>query len=274
MQENTPHSRPNPGTDYPPALALGGSRALVVGGTRGLGAAIVRRLAAAGADVWAVGRSAPPTALPARPLLLDAAASATPALLAGAVAEAGGLDILVHVVGGSSAPAGGHAALTDADWQRELEINLLTAVRIDRALVPALTSAAERAAIVHVGSIQARMPIHDSTLAYAAAKAALRTYSKGLANELAPRGVRVNMVSPGGIENESKSALALRLAQAEGLSAQEGEQKIFDLLGGVPLGRFAAPEEIAEAVGFLVSDAAASIVGTELVVDGGTVKTV
>ncbi|MFJ2551938.1 oxidoreductase [Microbacterium sp. NPDC087591] len=234
MQENTPHSRPDLGTDYPPALALGGSRAL----------------------------------------LLDAADSATPALLAEAVAEAGGLDILVHVVGGSSAPAGGHAALTDADWQRELEINLLTAVRLDRALVPALTSAAERAAIVHVGSIQARMPIHDSTLAYAAAKAALRTYSKGLANELAPRGVRVNMVSPGGIENESKSALALRLAQAEGLSAQEGEQKIFDLLGGVPLGRFAAPEEIAEAVGFLVSDAAASIVGTELVVDGGTVKTV
>jgi len=111
----------------------------------------------------------------------------------------GGAQILVHVAGGSASPAGGFAALTDQHWLDELQLNLLGAVRLDRALVPAMIAAGS-GAIVHVGSIQSRMPLYDGTLGYAAAKAALRAYSKGLANELAPKGIRVNTVSPGFIQ--------------------------------------------------------------------------
>lgn len=112
-------------------------------------------------------------------------------VVAAAVRDEGGLDILVQVAGGSSSPSGGFATMTDTDWDAELTLNLLAAVRIDRALAPMLL-ARGRGVILHVGSIQGRMPLFDGTLGYAAAKAALRTYGKGLANELAPQGVRVN----------------------------------------------------------------------------------
>ena len=97
-------------------------------------------------------------------------------------------------------PSGGFAELTPELWQRTLELNLLGAVRLDRGLIPAMIDAGA-GAIVHITSIQRKMPLHDATLAYAAAKAALTTYSKGLANELAPHGIRVNTVSPGFIQS-------------------------------------------------------------------------
>ena len=258
---------------YPPALALNGRQAVVVGGTSGLGAAVVRRLAAAGARVIAVGRSEPPATDAARLVLADVSDRGAAAVVAAAAREEGGLDILVHVAGGSASPSGGHAAMTDADWDAELALNLLAAVRIDRALSPLLLERG-RGAIVHVGSIQGRMPLYDGTLGYAAAKAALRSYSKGLANELGPQGVRVNTVSPGGIRGPRADGLARRIAQAHGVSDGEGWAMLLDSLGGVPAGRFAAPEEIAEVVGFLVSDAGASVLGADIVVDGGTVPTV
>ena len=162
--------------------------------------------------------------------------------------------------------------MTDADWDAELTLNLLVAVRIDRALVPLLLEHGH-GAVVHVGSIQSRMPLHDGTLGYAAAKAALRAYSKDLANELAPRGVRVNTVSPGGIQSAEANGLAVRIAQAHGVSEEEGMTLLMDSLGGIPDGRFAPADEIADVIGFVVSDAAASVVGADLVVDGGTVRT-
>lgn len=257
---------------YPFALSLAGRRALVVGGTRGLGDAVVRRLADAGARVIAVGRTAPEQTAAARVVLADSSQPEAAGVIAAVVEEEGGVDILVHVAGGSSSPGGGHTTLSDADWDAELALNLLSAVRIDRALTPAMLREG-RGAIVHVGSIQARMPLHDGTLGYAAAKAALRAYSKGLANELAPHGVRVNTVSPGGIDNPSARGLASRIASARGISEEAGVLALMDSLGGIPDGRFAPPSEIAEVIGFLVSDAAASMVGADATVDGGTVKT-
>lgn len=258
---------------YPSPLSLAGRRALVVGGTRGLGDAVVRRLHDAGAQVIAVGRTEPDETVAARVVIADSSRSDSADVIAGAVDEEGGIDILVHVAGGSSAPGGGHAALTDADWDAELSLNLLSAVRIDRALTPTMLRHG-RGAIVHVGSIQARMPLHDGTLGYAAAKAALRAYSKGLANELAPQGIRVNTVSPGGIDSPSARALAQRIAAGRGISEEAGMQTLMDSLGGIPDGRFAPAPEIADVIGFLVSDAAASVVGADIVVDGGTIKTI
>ena len=142
-----------------------------------------------------------------------------------------------------------------------------------RALLPAMVEAGS-GVVVHVTSIQRQMPLHDATLPYASAKGALRTYSKGLANEMAPRGVRVNAVSPGGIQTGAHEGFIDRLAEGNGLTREEAEHGVMDSLGGVPLGRFATTGEIADLVGFIVSDRASSIVGAEYAIDGGTVPTV
>ena len=253
---------------------LDGRRALVTGGSKGSGKAVVERLREMGADVYVTARTMPDGyEHPDRFIEADTSTVEGAKAVADRIAETGGaLDILVHVVGGASTPSGGFAAITDEQWMIELNLNLLGAVRLDRALLPAMIESGS-AVVLHFTSIQRELPQYDASLAYAAAKAALRTYSKGLANELAPLGVRVNTVSPGGIQSESANGLARRIAEARGVGEPEGMKMLMDSLGGIPDGRFAPVDEIAEVIGFVVSDAAASIVGDEIIVDGGTVKT-
>jgi len=256
-------------------LELANRRALVTGGTKGVGAAVVEALHDAGAQVVATARHVPAQA---RDGVRFVAADLSTAEGARAVAdrvlqELGGIDILVNVLGGSSAPGGGYAALDDAEWSKELDQNLMPAVRLDRALLPSMISQ-RSGVIIHVTSIQRVLPLPESTMAYAAAKAALSTYSKALSKEVTPKGIRVVRVSPGWIETEAAVALAQRLAAQAGTDYAGGKQIIMNSLGGIPLGRPAKPREVADLIAFLVSPRATSITGTEYVIDGGTVPTV
>lgn len=255
-------------------LALEGKRVLITSGTKGAGAATVALFRQLGARVLTCARHPPDAPVDALFVTADLATASGCALLAAEVQkQLGGVDIIVHMLGGSSSPAGGFAALSDELWQQELTLNLFPALRLDRLLLPLMLNSG-KGVIIHVSSIQRRMPLPESTTAYAAAKAALSTYSKSLSKEVSPRGVRVLSVAPGWIETEAAVRFAQRLAQQQGVEYAQGKQIIMDSLGGIPLGRPAQPEEVANLIAFLASDRAASITGAEYLIDGGTVPTV
>lgn len=255
-------------------LQLSGRRVLVTGGTRGVGAAVVDRLSGLGARLVATALSSPARPIENVHYVAADLASADGARHAAdaAARHLGGIDVLINVVGGSSAPAGGFAVLDDAGWAKALDLNLMSAVRLDRALLPAMI-AQGAGVILHVTSIQRMLPLPDATIAYAAAKAALSTYSKALSKEVTPHGVRVVRVAPGWIETEASVALVERVAAHAGTDYEGGKQLVMKELGGIPLGRPAKPAEVADLIAFLVSPRAATISGTEYTIDGGTVPT-
>lgn len=256
-----------------PFVTLEGKRALITSGTRGAGAATVRLFEELGARVLTTARTRPPEMPEAQFVAADLTGAEGCAHVAEAVRERlGGVDVVVHMLGGSSAPAGGYRALDDAEWQKEIDLNLMPAVRLDRALLPGM-EAQGSGVVIHVTSIQSRLPLPEATTAYAAAKAALSTYSKSLSKQVSPKGVRVARVSPGWIETESAVELSRRLAAEHGVDVQQGKQMIMDTLGGVPIGRPSRPEEIANLIAFIASNRAGTITGTEYVIDGGTVPT-
>ena len=256
-------------------LQLKGQRALVTGGTKGLGAALVKSLHDAGAQVITTARTAPNN--PQEGVTYIPADLTTAEGVAALVREVSqrweSVDILVNSLGGSSAPPGGFAALDDAAWFSELNLNLMSAVRLDRALLPAMLSQGA-GVILHVSSIQRVLPLPQSTTAYAAAKGALSTYSKSLSKEVTPKGVRVLRVSPGWIETEASVDFAQRMADNAGTDYEGGKKIVMDWLGGIPVGRPARPQEVADFITFLVSPRAASVAGSEHIIDGGTVPTV
>ncbi|WP_108126948.1 SDR family oxidoreductase [Saccharospirillum mangrovi] len=256
------------------AMDMTAKRVLVSGGTQGVGAVLVERLVAQGAEVVTTARREPET-LPANAHFIAADVSTTAGcdtVSNWVLAHWGGVDIVIHLVGGSTAHPGGFAALDEATWQAELSLNLLPAVRLDRALLPAML-AQKSGVVIHVTSIQRELPLPGSTTAYAAAKAALSTYSKSLSKEVTPKGVRVVRVSPGWIETDGAVHLVQRTAADAGTDYAGGQKIIMDALGGIPLGRPAKPAEVADLILFLVSDRAAAISGAEFRIDGGTVPT-
>jgi NAD(P)-dependent dehydrogenase (short-subunit alcohol dehydrogenase family) len=193
------------------------------------------------------------------------------ALARDALALLGGIDVIVNNAGGRSYVPEGALAMTDEHWLADLSLNLLSAVRLDRALLPDMI-ARRRGVIVHVSSGQARRP-GPSSLPYAAAKAALTVYSKGLANEVGPHGIRVNTVVPGLIETDALWTREELLARESGTDRVAVRAQIVERIG-IPLGRAGQPEEVAQLITFLASEDASYLTGSQFVVDGGTIPTI
>jgi NAD(P)-dependent dehydrogenase (short-subunit alcohol dehydrogenase family) len=249
---------------------IAGKIALVTGGTKGIGKAIADRLSAAGATVIITARNQPEEAsLDHHFIAADLSRPADVTRVAEEItSQFGAVDILINNMGANTYPGGGFGTLNDEHWDQAFQVNLFSSVRLDKALLPQML-ARKSGVIIHISSTTGQFPIWESTMAYTSAKAALNAYSKSLSDEVAPQGVRVVTVSPGLNKTEAMSNFLTDLAKDAGISVEEMTQNLFNRVGGVPLGRMAAPEETAELVYFLVSPQASYITGANYHIDGG-----
>ena len=237
-----------------------GKLAVVTGAARGIGAGIVERLLAEGAEVIGVDREAfvapPPSSSPSRlqTLSLDLGASDAAARIEALVREQGRpLDFLVNNAGiGGARPL---AETEEADWQRFLDINLSTVYRVSRALLPHFRRPGGR--IVNLSSVFG-LTAFPGSVAYSVSKAGVAQLTRQIGVELAPEGILVNAIAPGVIE----TPMTRRRIESD-----VWYRKV--MCDATPLGRVGQPADIAGVVAFLCSDDAAFIVGQTLVVDGG-----
>lgn len=249
---------------------LSGKIALVTGGTKGIGKAIADKLASLGTTVVITARKPSEDNIEHHFIAADLTDSSDIAELARNLIEKYGTpDILVNNVGGTSSPAGGFQMLSNEDWHRDVELNLLASIRLDKAIVPKMIEK-NAGVVIHISSVNGKIPLYQSNFSYGVMKSALNAYSKTLANEVAKEGIRVNTVSPGMVRTTAMETFLQSYAQSIRKTVAEATQQIMDGLGSVPMNRLAEPEEIASMVAFLVSDGASYVTGANMLVDGGT----
>lgn len=250
--------------------------ALVTGAGRGIGREVARRLAAEGFEVAACSRTADELdelvseIVDAGGRAFAVAADLSTGTGIGALADAvdgryDHVDVVVNNAGGSTPKR--FLELEEDDWLAGLHLNFLSAVGLNARLVPKMLER-RSGSIVNISSLSAREPMR-LVAPYAAAKAALATYSKTLADVCAPHGVRVNCVSPGLIETSATARNAAISARATGKSEAEVMKAMLEK-NPIPIGRIGTPADVAGLVAFLVSDEASFLCGADIVLDGNT----
>jgi NAD(P)-dependent dehydrogenase (short-subunit alcohol dehydrogenase family) len=263
-------------------LGLEGRVAVVTGGSKGIGLAVVAGFLQEGARVVCASRGRTPQLDALEGELVHVAVDladpdAPSEVVARAVDDFGRVDILVNNAGGPppgvTLPRFGFLDLDDDDWREMLEFNLLSAVRACRAAIPRMLEG-DGGAIVNISTVMARQP-SALNVDYAAAKAAMASLTKSLAEEFGPRGVRVNGVCPGPVRTAwwtKEGGAADVIAEQVGADRDKVIATVAPEMMQLTTGRLVEPEEIADAVLLLASPRSASTVGAEFVVDGGMLK--
>ncbi len=256
-------------------LQLAGKVAVVTGANRGIGLAATRALVAEGAHV--VGGSLSTENLDGldgvSAVAVDLAEADGPAsLVRRAIDDHGRLDVLVNNVGAVRIRVDGFLATSDEEFEWALQINFYTGLRATRAAVPRMLEQGS-GAIVNVASVNSFFQPDAATIDYGVAKAAVVNLSMSLAQELGPRGIRVNCVSPGQVGTElwlGKDGVADTLASATGVAADTIREQA---ASAIATRRFSTPEEVATLIVMLASERTANVTGANYVIDGGLVKT-
>jgi len=255
-------------------LNLNGKRALVTAASRGLGFATALGLAREGAAVLICSRDEArineaaqkiraETGARVEAVVADVSSADEAARLVGhAVTTLGGLDIVVHNAGGP--PAGDFLAMTDAQWQKAFDQNLMSLVRLVNAAVPELKKAGG-GRILTIASSSIKQPIPGLVLSNAF-RTGVYGLVKTLAKELGPANILLNVVAPGRIQTERIEELDNAMAAKRGVELQQVKK---ESVASIPLGRLGTPEEFANLLVFLASDAGRYISGQAIIVDGG-----
>ena len=256
-------------------LELEGKVAVVTGASRGIGLAIVHALAEEGMHVvggaLTVGSLEEIDGVTAVAVdLVDPSGSAR--LVREAVDRHGRIDVLVNNVGGVQLRLNGFLEVSDDDFERSLQLNFFAALRATRAAVGAMVDQGG-GTIVNVASVNSFFHPDGLVIDYGAAKAALLNVSKALSQELGPKGIRINSVSPGPVATDlwlGEHGVAATIAAATGSDAATVREQA---IASMPTGRFTTPKEVATLVALLASPRAGNVTGSNYVIDGGLVKT-